>query len=113
MTTITDKTAGGSDTQHRQGDLIVPGVSRSGRADKSCYGLPSILTASIGGELAIAGVACTCSAGVHAPNAPAKGHTRGQMPPWDHGEKERGTLRLRGGGGVGGGGETDQDPQDP
>jgi len=111
MTTIMNKTAGGSDTRHRQGELIFPGVSRSGREDKSYDGLPSALTASVGGELAIAGGVCTCSAGVHVPNAPANGRARGQMPPWDQREKEGETLRLRGGGGVEGGREAKQESQ--
>jgi len=53
-------------------ETIVPGLHGSGRKDESYDGLPSLLTASRGGEWTIAGTVGACSAGAPTLNAPAK-----------------------------------------
>jgi len=106
MTTRKDRSAGGSDPRHRQGGLIVPGASRSGRADESCDGLPTLLAASSVGEDVIAGLMYTCTAGVCTNNAPAKGFAHDEKSEGRKGEGHE-PIRLRGGGGVEG--ESDEE----
>jgi len=98
----------GSDPRNRQGEITVPGLSRSGRADKSCNGLPTTCAASVSGERAIAGVPLACTAGLSGPMTPARDSTRGEMPSWNRVEGES-ILRLKRGGGGGGLSDTDED----
>jgi len=109
MTTQMDRSAGGSDPRYRQGGLIVPGASKSGRADKSCDGLPMLLAASSMGEDAIAGLMYACTAGACINNAPAKGFAHDEKS--SEGRKGEGhePMSLRGGGGVEG--ESDEEPE--
>jgi len=98
MQAYKENRAGRSDPRCRQGGAIVPGPPRSGPSGESYYGLLTQLAASCVGELAIAGTASACSAGALAFNTPAKGRTRGEMPPfYQTMKREVGPLRLRGG----------------
>jgi len=87
--------SGGSDPRDRQTEAIVPGLRGSGRSDESNDGLPTLLAASSGGELAIDGTVSTCSAGVLTLNAPAKDLGRDQEGKWGE------PVRLKGGAGGG------------
>jgi len=96
----TAKLCGMSESRERQGGGdIVPVPLRSCQFGKSYDGLPMLLAASSMGKHAIIGLICTCTAGVHINNAPAKNRSSGEYLSSDE-EKVGGEriLRLRGGG---------------
>jgi len=100
MNKTTANSCGISESCERQGVDIVPVPSRSCQFGKSHDGLPMLLTASSVGKYAIARLVCTCTAGVHINNAPAKNRSSGEKPPSDEKKVEGGrmVLRLWGGG---------------
>jgi len=74
MSTANKELTRGSDTGSRQEDVIVPDVLRSGLRPNPAMGSATSLTASGVVMLVIAGNdARTCTAGVRAAHAPARG----------------------------------------
>jgi len=104
--------SGGSDTRARQGGLIVPGSSRSGRNAEFHDGLPAARAAGAAGERAPAGIVSACPAGALTLNTPAKGDPQGKMllGNQDALGVTMHPLRLRGGGG-GDDSSNDEDPR--